>query len=226
MTYTPTNRDWNGAFRKVKVELAQKGYALTYRPGYYAEDVDEADREAAKASAPAAAPDPANQALHAAMEYGSPQPTDIVFKAAVNPATGRPENVVARANDLAPKVSGPFERYVLSIAALPAAFTFTRIAPGKIHMAARLVTCVYSADGTAINSTTLNIRGDISDERYRSIMVDGVKFRQEISVPIKGESFLRVGIEDMATSRIGAVEIPVAVVAKLKPLGDPDAVQK
>jgi len=227
LTYTPANGDWKGEFRKVEVKLAQSGYTLAYRRGYYADDLDKPARKVeAKADAPAAAPDPAKMAMRAAMEYGSPQPTEIVFKAAVNPATGRPENVVAKANSVAPKVSGPFERYVLSIAALPTAFTFTRSAPGKIHMGAKLVTCVYTADGALINSTTLTINGDIDDARYQSIMENGVKFQQEVSVPVKGENFLRIGVEDLATNRMGVVEIPVEMVAKLKPVGGVEAVQR
>ena len=223
LTYTPANHDWKGEYRKVEVKLAQAGYTLAYRRGYYAEDLDKPtgkplEATADTASATDAVPDPAKTALRTAMEYGSPQPTEIVFKAAVNPATGRPENVVAKANDLSPKVSGPFERYVISIAALPTAFTFTRSAPGKIHMGAQLATWVYSADGALINMATFKVEGDVDDARYKSIMANGLKFQQEISVPVKGESFLRIGVEDLATSRVGVVEIPVETVAKLKPL--------
>lgn len=226
LTYTPVNRDWKGEFRKVQVKLVEKGYTLAYRPGYYADDAEKADGKRVVADAVAAAPDPARVALNAAMEYGSPQPSDVVLKVAVNPATGQPENTVAKLNVLAPKVSAPFERYVLSVAALPQAFTFTRDVPGKIHMAARLVTRVYSADGALVTSTTLDVIGDIDDARYQAIMADGVQFRQEISVPVKGESFLRIGVEDLATNRVGVVEVPVAMVAKLKPLLSADAVKK
>jgi len=224
LTYTPANRNWKGEFRKLEVKLVQKGYTLAYRPGYYAEDVDKVAGKAAAADAVAA--DPAKMALSAAMEYGSPQPSDIVLKVGVNPATGRPEKVVAKANYMSPKVAGPFERYVLSVAALPTAFTFKRDVPGKIHMSARLVTRVYSADGVLINSTTLNAIGDIDDARYQTIMADGVQFRQEVSVPVKGESFLRIGIEDLATNRMGVIEIPVATVAKLNPLAGVAVSQK
>jgi VWFA-related protein len=226
LTYTPENRDWKGEFRKVQVKLAEKGYTLAYRPGYYADDVDKTDRKDAVATAETAPPDPARIALNSAMEYGSPQPSDVVLKVAVNPATGQPESAVAKLNVMSPKVSAPFERYVLSVAALPTAFTFTRDVPGKIHMAARLVTRVYSADGTLINKTTLNAIGDIDDARYQTIMANGVQFKQEISVPVKGESFLRIGVEDLATNRIGVVEIPVAMVAKLKPLAAETVPQK
>lgn len=210
----------------MEVKLAQKGYTLAYRPGYYAEDLDKVERKDAVADAAAAATDPARVAMRTAMEFGSPQPADIVLKVAVDPATGRPEKGVAKANSLAPQVSGPFERYVLSVAALPQAFTFKRDIPGKIHMSARLVTRVYSADGALINTTTVNAIGDIDDARYQTIMKDGMQFRQEISVPVKGESFLRIGVEDVATNRMGVVEIPVTTVAKLKPLESPAVVQK
>ncbi len=48
-----------------------------------------------------------------------------------------------------------------------------------------------------------------------------MKFEQQISVPAKGETFLRIAVEDLATGRLGVVEIPVATIAKLKPLNPP-----
>ncbi len=36
LVYYPTNRNYNGAFRKLKVELAEKGYQVRYRQGYWA----------------------------------------------------------------------------------------------------------------------------------------------------------------------------------------------
>lgn len=222
LTYSPANRDWKGEFRKVQVKLAQPGYTLAYRRGYYADDLDKpAPRlEAVADSVPAsgAVPDPAKTALHAAMEYGSPQPTDIVFKAQVNPATGSLEDAVARGNSLSPKVSGPFERYIISIVALPTAFTFTRTSANKIHINAQLATRLYLADGALINIAAFKVESDLDDAHYKSIMANGLKFQQEISIPVKRETFLRIGVQDLATSRVGVVEIPVAMVAKLKPL--------
>jgi VWFA-related protein len=34
--YTPTDNNWNGKFRKIRVEVAHKGYTLNYRQGYFA----------------------------------------------------------------------------------------------------------------------------------------------------------------------------------------------
>ena len=92
-------------------------------------------------------------------------------------------------------------------------------------MAARLVTRVYSADGKLLNEMTVNAIGDIPDARYQTIMANGIQFRQEISVPLKGDNFLRIGVEDLATTHIGVVEIPVAMASKQPPLAKPAQTQ-
>jgi hypothetical protein len=46
----------------------------------------------------------------------------------------------------------------------------------------------------------------------------GMAFHQEVSVPVKGRYYLRTAIHDLNSDRVGAVEVPVAAVAKLEPL--------
>jgi VWFA-related protein len=36
LVYSPTDRNWDGKFRRIHVELARKGYTLSYRQGYFA----------------------------------------------------------------------------------------------------------------------------------------------------------------------------------------------
>ena len=36
LVYSPTDRNWDGKFRRIHVELARKGYTLSYREGYFA----------------------------------------------------------------------------------------------------------------------------------------------------------------------------------------------
>ena len=43
-------------------------------------------------------------------------------------------------------------------------------------------------------------------------------FHQVISVPVNGNYYIRTGVHDLTTDKVGAVEIPAAVVAKLPPL--------
>jgi VWFA-related protein len=60
ISYTPSNHDYNGKFRKIKVNLAQKEYHLHYRPGYFAAD----PRSPLK--------DTSHSARSASMQHGSP----------------------------------------------------------------------------------------------------------------------------------------------------------
>jgi VWFA-related protein len=243
LVYAPTNKDWKGDYRKIQVQLAKAGYTLTYRHGYYADDPDAIHKDEPKEApmmlgggrrggmggeggpgtggpggAGSAAADPGRVAMRAAMQFGGPDPTQILFKTAINPATGLPEDKVAKNNAADPKLAGPFERYVIYVAALPSDFTFTPAPGGKHRMAVELVTNVYNSNGELMNMNRTRARGDIDDAQYAAMQRAGLQFKQEISVPVKGQSFLRIGLHDLATDRVGAVEIPVASVAKLKPL--------
>ena len=250
LVYTPTNKDWKGDYRKVQVQLAKSGYTLTYRRGYYADDPDAIRKDEPKeapmmlgggrgmgggggmgaegragmggpAAGGAGAADPNRAAMRAAMQFGGPDPTQILFKTAINPATGLPEDKVAKNNAADPKLAGPFERYIIYVAALPSDFTFTPAPGGKHRMAVELVTHVYNSNGELLNMNRARATGDIDDAQYAAMQRSGMQFRQEISVPLKGQSFLRIGLHDLTSDRVGAVEIPVAAVSKLKPLGTP-----
>ena len=41
LAYSPTDKNLNGRFRKIHVELAHKGYSLSYRQGYFATPADQ-----------------------------------------------------------------------------------------------------------------------------------------------------------------------------------------
>jgi hypothetical protein len=217
LTYSPANHDWKGEFRKLKVALAQSGYKLSYRPGYYAFDTEKpAPKRSARAESEA--PDPGKAAMLFAMEHGMPAATDILFKAAINPATGKPETAIAHGNVMSAQAQAPYKRYVISMVALPSAFTFTRSSPGHVHLDAETWARVYTADGQLLNFAEFNFSAEMDDAHYQTILHEGVQLKQEISVPVKGTSFLRIGVHDVASGRVGSVELPVASLANLKPL--------
>ncbi len=77
LSYSPSNKNYDGRFRKIKVALAEKGYHLHYRPGYFAEDPN----------SPAKMKEVAHNIRVVAMQYGSPQSHQIRFSVRV--AAGR-----------------------------------------------------------------------------------------------------------------------------------------
>jgi hypothetical protein len=64
---------------------------------------------------------------------------------------------------------------------------------------------------------TNGINAGITEANFASAMGRNFSFRQQISVPAKGEYYLRIGMRDLTTGNLGALELPVAAVSKLPP---------
>jgi VWFA-related protein len=221
LAYSPTNTKWNGSFRKIKVNLQQQGYTLSYRRGYYADDPEASTKHyGATATTPATKPvDP----MHAAMMRGGPDPTQIILKVRVLPTSTTAEDKPAEGNVLNPhlKIQGPYRRYDIDYAADSRA-TITQTSDGIYHLDVQFLTYVYDQDGNLINYADNNAHAKLSPETYAGLLQRGLPYHQEISVPVKGQYYLRIGIHDLNADRVGALEIPVASVKDLTPLPAPN----
>lgn len=224
IAYSPTNMKWDGGFRKIEIRTDKPGLTLAYRRGYYA--VPPGDR-------PGKAVDPATVAanapfgrdpMRAAMMRGGPDPTEIIFKARVLPVTASTEEQPATGNLLNPniKTKGPFVRYAIDIAADPRVM-LTTTPQGYHEGAAQFLTYVYDQDGNIVNLVDNKTRANLPPEAYAQSLKVGLHWHQEVSVPAKGNYFLRIGIHDLTGDRVGAIEVPVAAVKNLPPLAAPPA---
>jgi VWFA-related protein len=228
LTYTPTNFERNGKFRKIKVQLARQGINLAYRHGYYADDPDKAPPSiqgqpgkpgVADAAVTTGTPNPM-QGLRGAITRGSPTPTEILMKVAVLPlkTPAQTEDDPAPNNILTEKVHGPFRRYVVSYAINPSDITFIRAAAdGKIHAGFELAVFVFNPDGVLVNRITNTLHIDSTLDEIKKNVSQGIQYRQEISAPAKGEYFLRIIVHDLPRDRFGAVEVATSEVKNLPP---------
>lgn len=216
--YTPVNRDWNGDFRKITVKVDKPGLTLAYRRGYFADDPD----KPAHKNAPENALSNATQydPMRAAMMRGAPDPTQLIFVAMVRPSSGATEDAAAEGNQMAKKVNGPFRRYTVSFLANPRQVHCAAGPDGVHHCALQFLTIVYDADGTIVNVQTNGINAGITEANFASAIGRNFSFRQQISVPAKGEYYLRIGMRDLTTGNLGALELPVTAVAKLPPAAE------
>ncbi len=219
IAYTPTNRKWNGDYRKIQVKLDHAGVSLAYRRGYFADDPN---APAQKSQAQNAKPDP-NQysALRAAMLHGGPEPTELIFAASVRAASTDPEADLVPGNQLVKKVSGPYRRYAVTFIANPKQLNWTVTPDGAHRCTLEFMTFVYDGDGTRINVQVNAIGAAINDSQFASIQNGNIKYLQQISVPAKGDYYLRLGMRDIGSDHVGAVELPVTAVAKLPPVAVP-----
>jgi hypothetical protein len=92
---------------------------------------------------------------------------------------------------------------------------------GSHHCTLEFRTFAYDADGALVNLQANVLSGDIPGAKYADLFHRNLGYFQQISVPVKGEYFLRIGVRDASNDRVGALELPVAAVAGLKPLEAP-----
>ena len=217
IAYTPTNHDWNGNYRKIEVKVDRPKTALSYRRGYYADDprapLKHKEQEAGK-NAP-----PPYSALDNAVLWGAPDPTEIIFTAKMQLSFAAPEDSVAPRNHPAPKIAGPFHRYTVKFTIDPAQVQCDATTDGVHHCALEFRAYVYDASGAQINVRSDGVKVNMPAANDPSQPPRDIVYPLEISAPVKGDFFVRVGVRDVASDRLGALEVPIAVVAELPPAG-------
>ncbi|MBB5060278.1 VWFA-related protein [Granulicella aggregans] len=236
LTYSPTDAVSDGKFRKIQLKLRRDGFTMAYRRGYYADapPATSAPVEASR-SAPNPAPGspvtftalkpapPVVDAMHNAMIFGSPMPTQITLKVMVVPAAKKPEQTLLASNYAiaSANISGPYQRYDVVIAADPSAIEFTPTADGGRHANLQFRTYVYTRDGKLINTSSRVREEDFTAALYNLALHKGLFLHQQISVPLKGEFYLRIGVHDVTADHDGVVEVPVDSVKDLPALAVP-----
>jgi VWFA-related protein len=227
LSYTPTNKKYDGAFRKIKVALEHKGYHLAYRGGYYAQDPEAGGRDTRP---------PAQRIGVAAMQQGAPQSNQVVFTTRVVPI-GKPRKVDALQAGVAAKrkkkggPAGPIEmqHYGIDYAVDASDLRFGLTSAGLYHGVLGFMVTAFNDDGRLVASMESTTTSDLKPANYKDVMTGGFRLHQELDVPTEAVT-LRLGIEDATSSRVGTLEInlPVPVppeepkVARTLPPIEPD----
>jgi VWFA-related protein len=215
IAYTPTNHDWNGNYRKIEVKVDRPKIALSYRRGYYADNpsapLKQKEEEGGK-NAP-----PPYSAVDNAMLWGAPNPTEIIFTANVQLSFADPEDSVAPRNHVAPKIAGPFRRYTVKFTIDPGQVKCDATPDGVRHCTLEFRAYVYDASGAQINVRADGVKVDIPAANDANLPPRKIDYSLQISAPVKGDFFLRIGVRDVANDRLGALEVPIAAVAGLSP---------
>ncbi len=152
LAYTPTNQQWNGQFRSIRVEAAH-GDSLSYRRGYLATP-DEGGKES-------------GDDFQRAMVPGIPEQTDITLRSRILPSDPQHPGVLVESNINAADVgfattSGGHHQAKLFVQMI--AYS------GAAHQPKQLPQ----------TSGTLNI--DLDPQRYESILSAGIAYRQHLAL--------------------------------------------
>jgi VWFA-related protein len=210
LTYTPTNSQADGRYRKMEVRLSANSYKLSYRPGYYA-----AGGKAASAGAD-------DRPLLSFMRPGMPDSTQIRFTLKVQPeasltgASGIPQtgNEVnktrARAGDNH-KLKGLLTRYTVDFGIPAHDLIFDVASDGGRRGRLESMLVVYDRDGKPWNwlRRYFDLHWDTAE--YASVQVHGIHFRVEIDVPKSGV-YLQCGVYDQLSNETGTLKILLSSV--------------
>ena len=205
LTYTPVNQALDTRFRSIGVKVDQPGLHLVYRDGYYAvdPDTDAHGKQIAKVTA-----------MQSAMMRGGLDATQILFKVKVAQAPGTEEMVpVSNQPDLK-KMKPPYRHYTVSFVIDIHGIDFSATPDGNYRGDFEFGTMVYNADGDEVmNSASKEVSPILPPAVYQSMLEGGANAHQEIDVPATGEYFLRIGVHDLTSDRVGAIEVPVSSIA-------------
>jgi hypothetical protein len=220
VSYTPSNANADGTFRDISVAVAGGKYNLSYRRGYFArlavpaaakqekqsavDDHSLADEDAKGFSGP----DP-SEVLKPFMDLGLPLVREIGYTAVVQPAT---ENDAA---DGQPAASAARTHYSVDFSINLKDLKMALDADGIYHSTLDFCVIVYDHYGQVASRDDRHVTMEADDEKYAEFASEGVKVHQEIDVP-KGEHWLRTGIYDRGSHRIGTLEIPLAAIVPAK----------
>jgi VWFA-related protein len=204
LSYTPTNHNYDGKLRKIKVTMSSKGHHLAYRHGYFADD-------------PFAPLKQEKDALSrdvgvAAMQHGSPQSHQILFATRIVPV-GKPTKVDPAKQASAKKKKGPVimevQHYAVDYAIAGSQLQFAL--EGDIHHGALdFMASAFDDEGRALSRIASRTVADLKPSSYQDTMVGGFRLHQEFDVPVNAAS-LRLGVEDELNRKLGTVEIPLPV---------------
>lgn len=219
LLYTPTNRFWDGKYRKLKLQLDQPGNRLEYRRGYYAlTDVSPAPGSGGPAqSLPANsprrqltshAPDP----FAKAMQLGAIDPGTIVFQAHVDAPSATAQTPKGAAlppeNFLEPKYRDkPYRTLRVTYSVAGKQFQIAPLPSGTLQGSAEFVAVVIDEKGALVNSIYGTVEMNLKPETYARLLTSGINFPLTIAVPVKGNYFLRAGVRDIPSGRSGALEL-------------------
>ena len=209
---------------------------LAYRSGYYA--LPNAPRRSPTSAAagtrrlisfsPKGDPNAVAQRapLDEAMSFGAVPPFQVIFKAHITPAptaeklarnTPLPED-----NYLAAQYrQTAYRNYQVHYSIDPQDLQFAQHPVYSYHDTIEFIAVVYDDKGAIVNSFVNTVPIDAGVADYSRIMQTGIGIQLPIAIPAKGDFYLRLGVHDLTSDRIGALEIPVEAIKLSPPQNSP-----
>lgn len=216
IAYVPPAGKNNGAYRKIDVKVDRPDVKLTFRKGYYADDLTKLKMAPGLTFSLTAPPAPKGD-MKAPMSRGLATSSDILFDVEVLPST-----VVPKPGDppvmgtLDPKLQGRrLTRYGFDYQ-VPVQQVAFKDGKKKTHDSEiDFDIAVYDSNDKLLTGLNQTLKSSLTESTYQKMIADKVplKFFQQIDLPT-GILFLRVGVLDRVSDKTGTLELPLKISRK------------
>ena len=230
LTYSPSNHNFNGAARTIRVELGDRSYQLSYRRSYYGTDLDALKTREEAHGAGGAEPGVTRKlgdSLFANMRHGAPMAHQLYFRAQIHAvgaaALATPEqmanlqqqtgNLREHGKNRAAKKLPPvqLQSYVVDYNVMaPKAVGAAGSAP---PLALEIAAAAYDPDGLMLNGVVDQTNTANAASSAGGGKAGMYRAQQQIDVPVSATS-MRVAVRDISTDRIGAMEVALPLAAE------------
>lgn len=201
LSYNPSNKAFDGRFRRIKLTLAQKGYTLHYRQGYFAQSEHDNAAELARS------------ARAAAMQLGAPASRQLSFSVRVVPV-GEKKKVdgvllgeVLLASNKTPSLPAKVDaqHYTVDYSFNPADLSFQLGANGSHRSTLILMMTSFDREGRPLTAKSSAALSELPATDYKRVIGGKVSLHEEFDVPAHATT-LRLGIQDQMNGHLGTVE--------------------
>jgi VWFA-related protein len=185
LSYSPSNRDWNGRFRRISVRSKRSGVKLRYRLGYFAIQ-------------PAAAAGRQEQiaAFEHAMDISTPASTALLFQARVFAPSDKTQHQV-----------------VVNYSIAAAGLSFEKGPDQLQHASVNCAVEVYSSKGELVKKDGTTLTAVLQPDVYDKVVREGFPCQEKLSLPA-GDYIFRLGVRDNTTGAIGTTDTQLSIPAE------------
>jgi hypothetical protein len=180
-------------------------YKLSYRRNYF-------ERTPAEIKAASAQSD--KDPLRPLMDRGMPNFADLHFNVHVEP--NNLQFAGAPPNGDNPAFKPPFKRYTVRFFLSPKNLNLVQGPDGVRRAPIEVALIAYSQSGKSLNWLVRSVNLAIRPDQMDFAETSGIPFHFDFDLP-PGDVYLRAGIYDSSTNRVGTLEIPETAIQPTPP---------
>jgi VWFA-related protein len=217
VSYVPPGQKFDYSHHTINIAVDKPDLHLVYRQGYDAVDPATIKPIPGLSLAPSETNSGNSHVdieagMHAAMGRAMPTSTQLIFNVYVEPAPASPSGASPTIlGTLDPKLKGkPLTRYSFLYNMPASRLAFSSDPDGSHHGSLELDLAAYDTDGKLVTGLSQTVAMPLTGAQFQSFTHGPFHFLQQLDLP-SGQLFLRIGILDRTSNKVGTLEIPLTV---------------